>query len=415
MNDYFKALKITDNIYWVGAIDWQIRNFHGYNTSRGTTYNAYLVIDDKITLIDTVKKPFKDEFLSRIDSIIDPADIDYVISNHSEMDHSGLLPEIIDIAKPEKVIASNMGIKALHSHFHNLNYNIHAVKDGEVLNTGKYNINFFETRMLHWPDSMISYLAEEQILFSNDIFGMHLASLNIFDDEIEDYILFNESAKYFANIILPYSTFVSKAMHKLRSSNLELKYIATDHGPIWRKHISKILDLYEKWPLQEPTLKAVLIYHTMWGSTEKMSDAIAEGLASENIDVNVMPLNVSHRSDIATEVLDAGAIIFGTSVLNGNIFPASSDVLNYLNGLKPKNIIGFGFGSYGWSKSALDNLTTTLANDIGIELVGETIMSNYVPDKEILTKCYDQGVLVGKKLKEKCNETLEMRSMRIHS
>ncbi|MCJ2670715.1 MAG: FprA family A-type flavoprotein [Candidatus Thermoplasmatota archaeon] len=400
MSGVFKAARVTDHVYWVGAIDWSIRDFHGYLTSRGSTYNAYLILADKITLVDTVKRPFREEMLSRIASVIDPGDITYIISNHSEMDHSGCLPEVIQAVKPEKVFASVMGANVLAEHFH-LDREIVAVKDGESVSLGNMNVSFVETRMLHWPDSMFTYLAEDGVLFSQDAFSMHLASSERFDDEIDDDILDYEAAKYFANILLPLSSAVVKCLEKMRSLDITMRIVATDHGPIWRKDVNRIVELYSRWAAQKPTKKAVVAYDTMWQSTAMMARAIGEGLKAGGADAKLMPLRACHRSDVATEILDAGALLVGSPTLNNNLFPTVADALTYLKGLKPRNLIGAAFGSYGWSGEAVGQVEDVLRG-MKVDLIGESIKVKYVPDDEALARCYSQGMLVAEKLRELC-------------
>jgi flavorubredoxin len=400
MSGVFKAARVTDHVYWVGAIDWAIRDFHGYLTSRGSTYNAYLILADKITLVDTVKRPFREEMLSRIASVIDPGDITYIISNHSEMDHSGCLPEVIQAVKPEKVFASVMGANALAEHFH-LDREIVAVKDGESISLGNMNVSFVETRMLHWPDSMFTYLAEDGVLFSQDAFSMHLASSERFDDEISDDILDYEAARYFANILLPLSSAVVKCLEKMRSLDITMRIVATDHGPIWRKDVNRIVELYSRWAAQKPTKKAVVAYDTMWQSTAMMARAIGEGLKAGGADAKLMPLRACHRSDVATEILDAGALLVGSPTLNNNLFPTVADALTYLKGLKPRNLIGAAFGSYGWSGEAVGQVEDVLRG-MKVDLIGESIKVKYVPDDEALAQCYSQGMLVAEKLRELC-------------
>lgn len=395
-----KAIKLTDKVYWVGAIDWAIRDFHGYATNRGTTYNAYLIIDEKVTLIDTVKKPFMQNLIDRISSIIDPSKIDYIISNHAEMDHSGSLPEMIDLIKPEKVFASTMGVKALEGHFHN-ELEIIPFKTGDELNIGQMNLSFIETKMLHWPDSMFTYLKEKQLLFSQDAFGMHLASKNILDVDIPDYLLEWEAEKYFANILMPYSDRILKLLDQVAEMNLPIKMIATDHGPIWTEKIPKILDLYRKWSEHKPEPKAVVVYDTMWGATAKMAEAVGEGISDSGVKLKVLPMGSSHRSDVATEILNASALVVGSPTLNNNIFPTLADVLIYLRGLKPINLIGAAFGSYGWSGEALKHLNGYLT-DMGVELLSEGFRCKYTPTKEDIQKCYELGQDIAAKLKEKC-------------
>jgi flavorubredoxin len=369
----FKAVKVTDHVYWVGAIDWDIRDFHGYETPRGSTYNAYLIMSDKITLVDTVRAPFKDEMLARIASVTDLSNVSYIISNHSEMDHSGCLPQVIDIIKPEKVFASTIGTQTLSSEFHS-GHEIVAVKDGESLNLGNLNVAFMETKMLHWPDSMVTYLAEDNLLFSQDAFGMHLAGSERFADEIDEWILEYEGAKYFANILMPISSLILRTLGKISDSGLKIDILAPDHGPIWRKEPGKIVELYTKWSTQKPTKKAVIVFDTMWHSTEKMAKVIAEGLIAGNIKTQVMSLRASHRSDVVTEVLDAGALLVGSPTINGNIFPTIADLLYYLKGLKPQNLIGGVFGSYGWSGEATRHVKEILT-EMKIELVADELIA----------------------------------------
>ncbi len=397
MRDSFKAVKITDSVYWVGAIDWKIRDFHGYLTSRGSTYNAYLIIDEKITLLDTVKAPFKDELIARISSVIDPEKIDYIVSHHSEMDHSGCLPEIIELVKPEKLFASKMGVKTLNEHF-KINIDITPVGNGEKISLGKNSLIFYETRLLHWPESMISYLPEEKILFSQDGFGMHLANYEIYADLIDESILYEEGKKYYANILLPYSKLILKLLNTIKELGLDIKILAPDHGPVWRKDIDKYIGWYEKWATQKSENKAVVVYATMWGSTELMARAISEGIASEGVEVKLMPHTGSHRSDIITEVLCAGGFVVGAPTINNNMFPKVADYLSYIKGLKPQNLKGFAFGSYGWSGEGATQIQNIL-KEMKVELIRDELKVKYVPTEDDLKQCYDAGKLLGQKIK----------------
>ena len=396
MKDIYSAVKVTENVYWVGAIDWTIRDFHGYTTPHGSTYNAYLVMADEITLIDTVKAPFMGEMLARIKSVVEPSQIKYIISNHSEMDHSGCLPEVIDIIKPKKVFASAIGVKTLRELFHD-EHEIIPVKDGETLSLGNMDLTFMETRMIHWPDSMFTYLAKDEILFSQDAFGMHLATLERFADEIPKSTLEYEGATYYANIVLPYSAIVLKALEKVAAAGLKIKIIAPDHGPIWRKDIGWIIDLYKKWASQKPTAKAVVVYATMWHSTEKMARAISEALAQEGIKVKLISMNETHRSEVVYEVLDAGALIVGSPTLNNNILPQMADVMTYLKGLKPINKIGAAFGSYGWSGESVKHLEAML-KEMKIDVVAESVAVKNVPSDDILEKCHELGKTIAAEL-----------------
>ncbi len=400
MSRVFEAAKITDKVYWVGAIDWDARDFHGYSINRGTTYNAFLILADKITLIDTVKAPFKAELLARIASIIEPGKIDYIISNHAEMDHTGCLPDVINIVKPEKVFASAMGVKALAEHF-NSDMQITAVKDGECLSLGNMKVSFVETRMCHWPESMVTYLHEDQILFSQDAFGMHLASFERFADELDEAVVKFESAKYYANILLPLSGFINKTLEKMSKLVLPLQMVAPDHGPIWRKDPAGIIESYARWAEQKPTNKAVVLYDTMWGSTTAMAQAIGEGITACGAHVRLMSISSDHRSDIATELLDSGALVVGSPTMNNNVLPSIADVTTYVKGLKPRNLIAAAFGSYGWSGEAPKHLHAILT-EMELDMIAEPLRVKFVPDEEALVKCRQLGEAVAEKLGEVC-------------
>ncbi|MBN1289828.1 MAG: FprA family A-type flavoprotein [Actinobacteria bacterium] len=396
-----KAVKISDLVYWVGAIDWNIRDFHGYVTGRGSTYNAYLIVGEQVTLVDTVKAGFHREMLSRVSSIVDPREIKYLVSNHSEMDHTGSLVEVMELIDPDEVYASKTGVKTLNTQF-DIDREIKALSSGDELELGGVKLSFLETRMLHWPDSMVTYLPEEKLLFSQDGFGMHLAGGERFADEIPYSILEEEAARYYANILLPYSNLVSKLIANIAELGIEINTLCPDHGPVWRKDIDKIIGLWRKWALQKPQDKAVVLYDSMWGSTALMSKAVAEGLDAEGIAVKVMPVRSSHRSEVALEILDAGAFLVGSPTLNNNIFPSVADVLTYLKGLKPKNLIGASFGSYGWSGESVKHLNEIL-DGMKVEIIDEGVSVNYVPGEEDLVRCYELGVKCGKQLKEITN------------
>ncbi len=399
MRELLNAVKLTEKVYWVGAVDWEIKSFHGYATERGTTYNAYLVMDKKITLIDTVKAPFRDELLARISSVIDPEQIDYIVSNHSEMDHSGCLPEMIKIVKPEKVFASPMGEKNLKAHFGN-DLQIEIVKTGDSLSLGDNTLSFVETKMLHWPDSMMSYLSGEKILFSQDGFGMHLAGLERFADECPDYVIEWEAAKYFANILMPYASKILSILEALPKFNFDIKTIAPDHGPCWRKNPEWIIEQYRKWSVQKPEKYAIVVYDTMWESTATMAKAIADGISSAGVEVELISLKARDRSYIATMALKSGALVIGSSTLNNQLLPPVADVLTYLKGLRPLNKIGFAFGSYGWSGESIKQINDYLtATDV--ELTCEGVKAKYVPDQAALQECFNAGAASGRRLIEK--------------
>ncbi len=367
MGDKMEPIEISEGVYDVGVVDWNIRDFHGYSTYKGTTYNAYLILDDKITLIDTVKKQFADDLIDGISQIIDPKKIDYVVSNHTEMDHSGGLPRIMHkVGEDKPLYCSQMGQKNLSRHFPQ-KWNYHPVENGGKLSLGNRTLTFLETRMLHWPDSMFSYMKEEKLLFSSDAFGQHYAGLERFDDQIGEAIM-PHARKYFANILLPFSPLILKLVDSVTEMGLELDMLCPDHGIIWRKDPGKIINSYVGWSQQKPKRKALVIYDTMWHSTEKMATTLVEALGEEGVDAKSIHLRSWHRSDVLTEVLDAGAIIIGSPTLNNGIFPTVSDFLTYMKGLKPKNKVGAAFGSYGWSGEAVEQITNEL-KEIGLDVI----------------------------------------------
>ncbi len=392
-----KPIELAKNVYWVGAIDWLTRDFHGYSTNRGTTYNAYLIIDEKVTLIDTVKKPYCNELMHHIRSIIDPAKIDYIVVNHVEMDHSGSLPDVIKEINPEKIICSKMGQKALIKHFHQEDWPYHVVSPGEELCLGEKTLSFLETRMLHWPDSMFTYIKEDQILFSSDAFGEHLATSERFDDEINLDVLMHEATKYYANILTLYSPLVKKLLAKVAEMNLPIKMIAPDHGVVWRSHIDNILEAYGRWCVHEGKGNALIIYDTMWDSTRLMAKGIAEGLQEQGISYKMINLQVNHRSDVMTDVLESSAIILGCPTLNNGMLPRMAGFLMYMRGLRPTNKIGVAFGSYGWSGEAV-KLMNRAMTEMKFTICHPGLKVQYVPEKSNLDECIQLGNTIGKTL-----------------
>ncbi len=403
MQGVFKAEKVAENVYWVGAVDWNVRNFHGYETGRGTTYNAFLVIDEKVTLIDTVKAPFAGEMLARIRSVIDPQKIDYIISNHAEPDHSGGLPAAIEAIRPEKVFVSPFGAKALTAYYGDLGWQI--VKTGESVSLGRSTVSFVETKMIHWPDSMVTYLDSAKLLFSQDAFGMHLAGSRLWADEYPKFILEYEAGKYFANIINHLSGKVLDLLDALPGLNLDIQLIAPDHGPLWRRpaDLAWILDFYRKCAEQAPEVRAAVVYATMWHSTELLANAVADGIRSAGAEVKVMDLAVNDRSAVMTEVARSGLIAFGAPTMNNQMFPAMADVLTYIKGLRPKNKIGMAFGSCGWSGEGAKQIAAELTA-MGFEQPCEMLQVKYMPTADELKKAYENGAELGRMLLARCEK-----------
>ena len=390
--------EIAKDIYDVGVIDWNIRDFHGYSTYQGTSYNAFLIVDEKIALIDTVKKEFSDQLLENITKIVDPKKIDYVISNHTEMDHSGSLPRVMHkIGEDKPLYCSKMGLKNLSRHF-SQKWNYHSVANSETLNLGKRTLTFLETRMLHWPDSMFTYVKEDKILFSSDAFGQHYAGYEKFDDQIGDSIM-PHAKKYFANILLLYSPLILKLLEKVTELGLEIDMICPDHGIIWRKDPGKIINAYAKWSSQKPEQKAVVVYDTMWHSTETMAQEIVQGIVEEGVIARPIHIRSSHRSEIMTEVLDAAAVIVGSPTINNQLFPTVSDFLTYMKGLKPKNKIGAAFGSYGWSGESVKLINQEL-EAMKFDIIDSGVKIQYVPNQDGKDICLELGRKIGKAIKE---------------
>ena len=389
-----KPVEIKKDIWWVGAVDWDLRDFHGYETEKGSTYNAYLVKGtNKTVLFDTVKVEFAGQLISNIKEIIEPEKIDYIVSNHAEMDHTGALPEIIELVKPEKLICSKKGRDTLRAHFHRDDWPFEIADPNTALDLGGRTVQFIGSPMLHWPESMTSYIPEEGMLISNDIFGQHYASSKRFADEVEQGELFWQASKYYANIFLPLSPGMRKFLDKLEKQCPKLDILAVDHGLIWRNDVSAIVEKYRFWSNQETTNKAVVVYDTMWGSTAKMARAIADGLMSDDISVRLFDLHHNHRSDIMTEALEARAILLGSPVLNGNILPKMAALVTYMKGLSPANKIGAAFASYGWNDVATKQLNAAM-EEMKFEIVDPGVGVQYVPTDEDLKKCFDLGVKV---------------------
>ncbi|MDP6154721.1 MAG: FprA family A-type flavoprotein [Candidatus Thermoplasmatota archaeon] len=375
-----KKVEIKPGVYWVGGVDWDIRNFHGYLTPRGTTYNAYLIIDEKIVLVDTVKHYLFDEMLARIKEIIDPSKIDYILSNHVEMDHSGSISRMLEIAPEAKVITSVQGERGLRRHYKK-NWDFHVVKSGDSLDIGKRKLVFVHTPMVHWPDSMLTYIEIDKLLLPNDAFGQHIGGSERFDDQIEWGILKEEAAKYYANIVLPYGKQVQKAIAAL--GGLDIDMIGPSHGIIWRSYIPRILDEYVKWAANATENKALIVYDTMWGSTEKIAYSLREGLEEAGVPVTMRSLNTNQISDIITDLLTSKLILIGSPTLNNGYLPSMGAFLTYIKGLKPINRTGFAFGSFGWGGQAVGEIEKVM-EVLGWELPVKGINLKYIPDDDEL-------------------------------
>jgi flavorubredoxin len=383
----FNPVKIKENLYWVGAIDWDLRVCGSYNTPYGTTYNAYLILDDKVTLIDTVKTGFETEMFSRIKEIINPSRIDYLICQHAERDHSGAIPALLVAAPKAKIVATQLCKDALFNHFgKGLPYH-KIVRTNDTLNTGRNNFRFIEAKMLHWPDNMLTYCKEEKILFSNDVFGGHMASSWRFDDEA-DHLWMSEATKYFAVIVSVYAPLVRTKLEEIEKMNLEIEMIAPAHGLIWRRP-KVIIDAYRRWSSGEAQQKIVIAYDTMWQSTEKMAYEIARGIMEEGVEVKVFNLRASDWTLIIKEIIESRLILIGSPTLNTGMYPSVGGFLTFLRGIRPVNKKAAAFGSFGWGKGAVSQIEEELRS-MRFEVL-EGIEIKYVPHQKELEICFEFG------------------------
>ncbi|UCF45437.1 MAG: FprA family A-type flavoprotein [Candidatus Bathyarchaeota archaeon] len=390
-------VSLAEGINWVGVVDWNIRDFHGYVTRRGTTYNAYLISEEKTALVDTVKHMFSSELLRNICEIMDPERIDYIIVNHVERDHSSSLPVIAKYAKNATIITSQRGKDAIIEHYGS-DFKIQPVKTGEELKLGKRTLRFVEAPMLHWPDSMFTYVVEDKILMPNDAFGQHLASVQRFDDEIDEHVLMEEAKTYYANILMPLAPLITRKIQEVVQMGIPIAMIAPSHGIIWRSDPSKIIKAYSDWSAGVSKNKVVIVYDTMWGSTDKMARAIAKGVASQGVDIKLLKLRAANRTEAMTEILDAKAVIVGSPTLNNGMFPTLGSFLTYATGLKPKDKVWGFFGSYGWGGGAVRGMTE-MARKAGFEVHEPGVEVKYIPDQEDLKKCFELGQQIAARIK----------------
>lgn len=377
------AIEISPKVWWVGGIDWNERLFHGYTTERGITYNAYLIMDEKIILIDTCKATFADELVQRISQVVDPAKIDVVITNHVEMDHSGSLPVIHKIAPNAEIYASaGAGVNELRAHF---GIEATPVKTGDTLCIGERTLSFVTTPMVHWPDNMVTYSDVDKILFSNDAFGQHFATTKRFDDENDMCEVMKQAKKYYANIVWPYGMQAGRALAAVKG--LELKMIAPSHGCIWRSHIDEIIAKYEEWTTYQTQEKAVVVFDSMWHSTESMAREICDAFIAEGISAQLIDVKSTHISDIMLYMCDAKYVAVGSPTLNSNMLPTVASFLTYMRGLSPKNEqrIGLAFGSYGWAPLGPKQVYAELEN-AKFQLPVPVVAQQWVPSEENLAE-----------------------------
>lgn len=390
--------QLCRGVHWVGYVDWTVRDFHGYETRRGSTYNSYLIQDEKIVLVDTVKAPYADELLRHVQQHVKCSDIDYIVCNHAEPDHSGSLPAVMQACPQAELVCDEKCRNALSMHYDVSDWNFKIVKTGDTISLGSRTLAFVETPMAHWPESMATYMPEEQLLFSMDAFGQHYASANRFDDLEPLDVIMDEARTYYANILMLYGRPVSKVLKEL--GMLDLKIVAPSHGVIWRKNLDAILKAYDEWIVCKPRPKVLVIYDTMWKSTEKMARAIWEGaVGQQGIEARLLHVRSSTITEIATEVLDTACMAVGSPTLNQTLMPQVSATLTYLKGLKPANKAGFAFGSYGWGKGGATDVHQIL-QDMKVEVMQDPLRVQFVPEEADLEKCREAGKMLAQKALE---------------
>ena len=395
------AFNVKNNITWVGKVDWELRKFHGseYSTHRGSTYNSYLVREEKTALIDTVWAPFAKEFVANLEKIIDLDSIDYIIANHGEIDHSGALPELMRRIPDKPIYCTANGVRSLKGHYHR-DWNFVTVRTGDRLSLGSKELVFIEAPMLHWPDTMMCYLTGDSVLFSNDAFGQHYATSGMFNDTADRDELYAECMKYFANILTPFSPLVTKKINEVLSLKLPVGMICTSHGVIWRDNPAQIIEKYLSWADAYRENQVTILYDTMWGGTRVMAESIAEGIRETDGTAVVKLFNASttDKNDIITEVFRAKALGVGSPTINQGVLSSVAALLEEMRGLKFKKKKAFAFGSYGWSGESVKMITEGLKL-AGFDLVGDGIRALWNPDNDAVKACVDFGRKIGESLK----------------
>jgi len=398
-----KTVEIKPDIYWVGAIDWAVRDFHGYVTPNGTTYNNYLIMDDEVTLVDTVKYDFKRVTIENIKSICEPSRIKNLVINHIEPDHASGIAKIMSEAPDATIYITDKGKKGLDRHFDTTGWEFKIVKTGDTLKTGKYTLTFLETPMLHWPDSMMTYVNEAKLLFSQDAFGQHLATASRFDDdfiacasnsELDDAVV-----DYYANILMPFGQLIKRKIEEVQKLGLEIDMIAPDHGIIWRQGVDKILKTYMDQADGKTELSVAIIYDTMWHSTELMTLPLMQGIQDEGVECKVIKLRATPMSAAITQFWKSRGCLIGSPTLNNILYPSVAEYLTHLRGLRPKNRMMGAFGSYGWGGGAVKDAYEEFKR-MKLEIVEPGVQVNYKPSLEDEDKCYKFAREFAGKVKE---------------
>lgn len=386
--------QVKNNVYWVGQVDWDLRTFHGYeySTHRGSTYNSYLIQEEKTVLIDTVWLPFADEFVENLASEIDLKKIDYIIANHGEVDHSGALPALMKQIPDTPIYCTANAVKSLKGQYHQ-DWNFQVVKTGDKLDIGNdKELIFVEMAMLHWPDSMATYLTKDNILFSNDAFGQHYATDKLFNDLVDSCELFQESIKYYANILTPFNPMLRRKLDEVLALNLPIDMIATSHGIIWRDNPMQIVNKYAEWANDYQENQITVIYDTMWNGTKMLAENIAAGIraADPEVTVKVYNLSISDVNDVITEVFKSKSVVVGSPTVNNGILHAVAGCLEMMRGLKFKNKKAAAFGCYGWSGESVKLINEALEK-AGFALINDGFKNLWNPNEDQQAKAFEFG------------------------
>lgn len=386
--------RITDSIDWVGYVDWTVKDFHSFVTPRGATYNAFLIRDEQTALIDTVKGPYAETLLERVRALTPLDKVNYVVCNHAEPDHAGAIGAVVAACKNITVVCNAKCRDTLARYFDTTSWRFRIVSTGDTLSLGRHTLSFIDTPMIHWPESMATFVPEERILFSMDAFGQHIASSNRFDSASDLGYILHEAKAYYANILMPFGRGVLGLLDKVAPLNPRI--LATSHGVIWRSHVNTILEAYRTWAAFKPEAKVVVAYDTMWEATKQMAQAIADGASIPGVEVRLFAVRESGVTDIATEVLDAAVVAFGSPTLNMTAMPAMMGLLSYLKGLKPQGKVGLAFGAYGWSRGGAEAIDAAL-RDMKIEPLREPMRVAFQPTSAIIAECSAVGAMLAEK------------------
>ncbi len=387
-------LKITNKVSYVGKIDWQLRKFHGeqLTTNRGSSYNSYLIQDKKNVLIDGVWGPFAKEFVDNLQKIIDIKSIDYIVALHAEPDHSSALADVLEIIPNTPVYCTANGVKSLKG-YHHKDWNFVPVKTGDKLDIGASALTFIEAAMLHWPDQLMAYLDSDKILFSSDAFGQHFATEFMYDDCVDNSELIFEAMKYYANIVAPYSKKVTQKLEEIAKFNLPIGIIAPAHGVMWKHNPNLILEKYAKWANAYKENQITVVYDTMYGSTRRMAEVIAEGIREidPSATIKLFHSSTADNSDIITEVFRSKAILVGSPTYNSGILNSTAAMLEELKGIRMQAKKAAAFGSYGWAANSA-KIITKMLEESGFELPeAASITANWNPDEAALVACFEFG------------------------